>query len=111
MGGVGFTELLLLAVVALIVLGPEKLPGIARKAGQLTRQARRAWQGLQSELQAELDADHNRRIMEATSRQDAEKKAAAKPAGNPNGETGDQEKNGTGNNKEPKADDDADRSD
>ena len=66
MGGVGFTEMLLLAIVALIVLGPEKLPGIARKAGQLTRQARRAWQGLQSELQAELDADHNRRIMEAT---------------------------------------------
>lgn len=66
MGGVGFTELLLLAVIALIVLGPEKLPGIARTAGRLTQQARRAWQGLQSELQAELDAEHNRKIMEAT---------------------------------------------
>lgn len=69
MGGTGFTEILLLAVIALIVVGPQKLPGIARAAGRLTRQARNAWQGLQSELQAELDADHNRKIMEATQEQ------------------------------------------
>lgn len=79
MGGVGFTELLLLAVVALIVLGPERLPTMARTAGRLTRQARRAWQGLQSELQSELDADHNRRIMDATSGRDV-KPAADEPA-------------------------------
>jgi len=66
MGGAGFTEMLLLAVIALIVVGPHRLPKIARTAGRLTRQARNAWQGLQSELQAELDADHNRKIMEAT---------------------------------------------
>lgn len=66
MGGAGFTEMLLLAVIALIVVGPQRLPKIARTAGRLTRQARNAWQGLQSELQAELDADHNRKIMEAT---------------------------------------------
>lgn len=66
MGGAGFTEILLLAVITLIVVGPQRLPKIARTAGRLTRQARNAWQGLQSELQAELDADHNRKIMEAT---------------------------------------------
>lgn len=66
MGGAGFTEMLLLAVIALIVVGPQRLPKIARTVGKLTRQARNAWQGLQSELQAELDADHNRKIMEAT---------------------------------------------
>ena len=66
MGGVGFTEMLLLAVIALIVVGPQKLPKIARTAGRITRQARNAWQGLQSELQAELDAEHNRKIMEST---------------------------------------------
>lgn len=65
MGGVGFTEMLLLAVIALIVVGPQKLPKIARTAGRLTRQARNAWQNLQSELQAELDAEHNRKIMQA----------------------------------------------
>jgi Tat protein translocase TatB subunit len=66
MGGAGFTEMLLLAVIALIVVGPQRLPKIARTVGRLTRQARNAWQGLQSELQAELDADHNRKIMEAS---------------------------------------------
>jgi len=65
MSGFGFTEILLLAVIALIVVGPKRLPAIARTAGRLTRQARNAWQGLQSELQAELDAEHNRKIMEA----------------------------------------------
>jgi len=58
--------MLLLAVIALIVVGPQKLPRIARTLGQLTRQARNAWQGLQSELQAELDAEHNREIMDST---------------------------------------------
>jgi len=65
MGGVGFTEMVLLAVIALIVIGPDKLPKIARTAGQLSRQARNAWQGLQTQLQAELDAEHNREIMNA----------------------------------------------
>lgn len=66
MGGVGFTEMLLLAVIALIVVGPRKLPRIARTLGRLTRQARNAWQGLQSELQAELDSEHNRKVMDST---------------------------------------------
>jgi len=65
MNGVGFTEMLLLAVIALIVVGPHRLPKIARTAGRLTRQARNAWQNLQSELQAELDVEHNRKIMQA----------------------------------------------
>jgi len=62
-GGIGFTEMLLLAVIALIVVGPRRLPRIARTAGKLTRQARHAWQNLQSELQSELDAEHNREVM------------------------------------------------
>jgi len=81
-GGVGFTEMLLLAVIALIVIGPQKLPRIARTLGRLTRQARNAWQGLQSELQAELDAEHNRRIMDST-REMMEKAAGDSEAGEP----------------------------
>lgn len=65
MGGVGFTEVLLLVVVALLVVGPRRLPELARAAGSLSRQARKAWLNLQSEFRAELDAEHNRRIMEA----------------------------------------------
>lgn len=69
--------MLLLAVIALIVVGPQKLPRIARTLGRLTRQARNAWQGLQSELQAELDAEHNRKIMDST--REMMEKAAGKP--------------------------------
>jgi Tat protein translocase TatB subunit len=109
MGGVGFTELLLLAVIALIVLGPERLPALARTAGRLTRQARNAWQSLQSELQHELDADHNRRIMEATSNPDAS--PTAEPTAAPAAATTEQDKAADGESSEappkPKHDDDA----
>jgi len=77
MSGIGFTEMLLLAVIALIVVGPQRLPGIARTAGRWSRQARAAWQGIQSELQAELDLDHNRKIMQASPSADAGDKPSA----------------------------------
>ena len=37
---IGFTELMLLGVIALLVLGPERLPSAARTAGVLLRRAR-----------------------------------------------------------------------
>ncbi len=68
MGTIGFSEMLLLAVVALLVVGPRRLPEMARGLGQITRTARGAWQHLKSEFQAEIDNDHNRRIMEAAAK-------------------------------------------
>ncbi|MGY6630929.1 MAG: Sec-independent protein translocase protein TatB [Wenzhouxiangella sp.] len=67
MGGIGFSELMLLGLIALLVVGPRKLPEVARGVGQLTRTARGAWLSLKSEFQAEIDRDHNRKIMEAGS--------------------------------------------
>lgn len=65
MGGIGFSELMLLGLIALLVVGPRKLPEVARGVGQLTRTAHGAWLSLKSEFQAEIDRDHNRKIMEA----------------------------------------------
>lgn len=65
MGGIGFSELALLGLIALLVVGPKRLPELARGLGQLTRTARGAWLNLKSEFQAELDNEHNRKIMEA----------------------------------------------
>ena len=53
----GTGELALIAVVALLVLGPERLPGAARTAGALLRRARASWQSVRSEIERELAAE------------------------------------------------------
>lgn len=54
---VGFSELLLIGVVALVVLGPERLPGAARTVGALLRRARSSWASVRSEVERELAAE------------------------------------------------------
>ena len=49
-----FTKLLVLGVVALLVFGPERLPGIAAQAGRALRELRRMAEGAKSELQENL---------------------------------------------------------
>jgi sec-independent protein translocase protein TatB len=51
MFGIGTPELLVILVVALIVLGPERLPEIARALGKGMAELRRATSGLTEELQ------------------------------------------------------------
>lgn len=51
---VGFSEILIIAVVALIVLGPERLPKAARLAGLWVRKARAQWYAVKAELEREL---------------------------------------------------------
>ncbi|GAB1595093.1 Sec-independent protein translocase protein TatB [Lysobacter claricitrinus] len=63
---VGFSELLLTALVALIVLGPERLPKAARMAGTWLRRARTQWQAVKNELENELaDEDMRHSILRA----------------------------------------------
>ena len=61
---IGFSELLLFGVIALIVLGPEKLPQAARTAGQWYAKIRRMVSTLQSEIEAELDLAETRQQMQ-----------------------------------------------
>lgn len=53
---VGFSELVLLFVIGLLVLGPEKLPKVARTLGGLTRKARTSWMNLKRSIEAEINA-------------------------------------------------------
>jgi sec-independent protein translocase protein TatB len=62
---VGFSELVVIALVALLVLGPEKLPGAARTVGALVRRARQSWTSLQSELEREINAAEIKSSFEA----------------------------------------------
>lgn len=61
---IGFSELLLFGVIALIVLGPEKMPQAARTAGQWYAKMRRMVSTLQSEIEAELDLAETRKQMQ-----------------------------------------------
>jgi sec-independent protein translocase protein TatB len=54
---VGFAEILLLSLVGLLVLGPERLPRVARTLGGLARRARSSWMSLKHSIDAELRAE------------------------------------------------------
>jgi sec-independent protein translocase protein TatB len=58
---ISFGKLILLALVALIVLGPEKLPGAARTAGALLRRVRTGWDSVRAEVERELQVEEIRR--------------------------------------------------
>ena len=60
---VGFSELLVIAVVALLVLGPERLPRAARMAGLWARRARAQWHSVRAELESEIAAEDLRRSL------------------------------------------------
>jgi len=53
--GIGFGELLFLAILALIVFGPQRIPEIARSVGNFLRQARQATSGLDQEVRQWMD--------------------------------------------------------
>ncbi|MFC4525856.1 twin-arginine translocase subunit TatB [Dyella halodurans] len=70
---ISFGKLILLAVIALIVLGPEKLPGAARTAGALLRRVRTGWDSVRAEVERELQVEEIRR----QAREAADRAAAA----------------------------------
>lgn len=66
---IGFAELLLLAVISLLVLGPERLPGAVRTGGIWLARIRRSLNSIKTELEQELNTAelkqdlHNQSIM------------------------------------------------
>ena len=69
---ISFGKLVLLALIALIVLGPEKLPGAARTAGALLRRVRSGWDNVRAEVERELQVEEIRRAArEAVAHADA----------------------------------------
>lgn len=62
---IGFSELLIFSALALIILGPEKLPQAARTAGQWYAKFRRTVTNLQQEIETELDLAETRKQLQA----------------------------------------------
>jgi sec-independent protein translocase protein TatB len=62
---IGFSEMFLVTVIALIVIGPERLPSVARKIGLYIRKAKRAFETVKKEVESELDTEElNRKLAE-----------------------------------------------
>lgn len=77
---IGFSELLLVAVISLLVLGPERLPGAVRTASTWLRSIRRSFNEVRDELEREINTaelerdldDYNKSILKQISDTGAE---------------------------------------
>lgn len=56
---IGFWELVLIAIIGLLVVGPDRLPGFARETGRWLRKIRRLTSDARRELQRELQWDED----------------------------------------------------
>jgi len=61
---IGFMELVLVGVVALLVVGPERLPGLARTAGAWIGRARSFVGNVKADIDRELKTEELKRILE-----------------------------------------------
>jgi len=60
---VGFWEILFILILALVIIGPERLPGAARQVGFFVGKARRYIEGVRSEVESELDIGEFKRML------------------------------------------------
>lgn len=74
---VGFSELMMLGLVALLVIGPERLPKAARIAGYWLGKARSTIANVQAEIKHELHAEEMRQLMQENSILDEFRQASA----------------------------------
>ncbi len=70
MFGIGMSEMILIAALALIILGPKKLPGLARSLGKGFAEFKRATNELKSTIDLEIKAEDERYNKEAAARQE-----------------------------------------
>jgi sec-independent protein translocase protein TatB len=59
---IGFSELLVIAVVALIVIGPERLPKVARTLGAMLGRMQRYVNDVKADIQREMDLDELKKL-------------------------------------------------
>jgi len=59
---IGFSELLLIAIVALIVIGPERLPKVARTLGHLFGRMQRYVNDVKADISREMELDELKKM-------------------------------------------------
>lgn len=66
---IGFSEMVIIAVVTLLVVGPERLPTVARTVGALLGRVRRYANDVKAEVHRELQLDDVRKMQEQLAEQ------------------------------------------
>ncbi len=61
---IGFWEIMIIGLVALLVVGPERLPGLAYTAGKWLGKGRAMIRSIKAEIDREMQADELKRIVE-----------------------------------------------
>ncbi len=61
---VGFSEMMVIAVVALIVIGPERLPKVARTLGHLWGRAQRYVNGVKADIARDMAVEEFRQLQQ-----------------------------------------------
>lgn len=59
---VGFSELVLIGIVAVVVLGPEKLPKVARTCGLIYGKAQKLFAGVKEEIERDMALEKLRKV-------------------------------------------------
>ncbi len=59
---IGFSELMVIAVVALVVIGPERLPRVARTAGHLMGRLQRYVNDVKADINREMELEELRKF-------------------------------------------------
>ncbi len=62
---IGFSELLVIGVVALIVIGPQKLPRVARTVGHLAGRLQRYVSDVKADINREIELDELRKMRDS----------------------------------------------
>jgi sec-independent protein translocase protein TatA len=76
---IGFGEILIILVIALIVFGPRRLPEMGKTVGRSLREFRRATSDIRSEITADLEDEPPRLTVEERARQIKERRARGQP--------------------------------
>ena len=62
---IGFSELLVIGIIALVVIGPEKLPRVARTVGHLAGRLQRYVADVKSDINREIELDELRKMRDS----------------------------------------------